>query len=56
MEASVMEKVSAMEETPIRETPVTEEHPMGETPMGAPSAGETPTETGSQESQPGMTL
>jgi hypothetical protein len=56
MEASVMEKVSAMEETPIGETPVTEEHPMGEPPMGAPSAGEAPTETGSQEPQPGMTL
>lgn len=62
MEASVIEELPTMEEipieekTPVGETPVTEEHPMGETPIGVPSVGETPTETGSQEPQPGTTL
>jgi hypothetical protein len=51
LEASVNEKASAMEETSVGETPVTEEHP-----MGAPSAGETPTETGSQKPQSDRTL
>jgi hypothetical protein len=56
MEAGLMGEIPAMEEAPIGETTVSEEHPMGETPMGTPSAVETPTETGSQEAQPGMAL
>jgi len=56
MEAGLMGEIPAMENAPIGEPHVSEEHPMGEIPMGTPSAGETPTETGSQEPQPGMTL
>jgi hypothetical protein len=55
-ESSVMVVFPTMEETPIEEAPVTEEHPMSETPMEAPSAGETPRESGYQEPQPGPML
>jgi len=55
-ESSVMVVYPTMEENTIEEAPVIEEHPMSETPMEAPSAGETPTETGQEEPQPASML
>ena len=56
MESTVMVVIPTREETPIEATPGTEEHSIGETPMEAPSVEETPTKTGSQEPQSGLTL
>ena len=55
-ESSVMAVLPTMNEVPLKETPATEEAPMSETPIEAPSAEDTPTETGSQEPPQGSML